>query len=532
MPGGSGSRDGVRKDVRGQFCNNRYFNKNKEGSIDGHRAKTFSHGKPDIRPKPELKISKRKIYILDTSVLLHDPRILDNLENNHIVIPISVLNKLEEFNKGMDELSTNSRQILKYLRDITRDNNIVAGIGLKNGGKLFINTEDDLRGFAPIKTHKDTLDTRILAVALKLQKDNPLSSVIVITNSPGLLNKAAAYGVKAEEYKSDQVGEIYTGVQEINDFTGALSDSIRKYGEAPRPATDIEMLPNEIVVIKNNKGSTIETINKNNRLIPTRIKNDSTIFGIKPKNQEQRSALELLMDPDIALVTMVGPAGTGKTLLALAAALEQLKNKTYRRISVARPIIPMGEEMGFFPGTVQEKTRPWLMPIFDNLDFLFRDKMDSPVSINTPESKKWKNETARERNKKDKRKNKISADQQGVRENKKVVSQWEKLVEAGCLDLVALPLLRGRTMPHQFIIIDEAQNITGLEIKTIITRAGVGTKIVLIGDIDQIDNRYLNKNNNGLSIAIHRCKNSDITGNIMLTSTVRSELAKLGATLL
>lgn len=483
---------------------------------------------PNPEKNPQTMSSKTKIYILDSTVFLHDKNAIINLKDNHIHMPITVYDELDDFKKDMGELGTNSRYISNFLKEILGDGEFKNGIPLKTGGKLFIDTENDIRSFEPLKNHRDNASNRILAVALKKQKEFPNNPVIVISNNPSILIKASAYGIRAEEYKNDQV-EIYEGFKEIKGDKG-LIDVIKKNGRVSCPL-DIKMVPNEFAIIKHGP-DTIETIHQGGSLVQLHRPQNNNVFGIMPKNPEQELALQLLLDPNIDIVTITGEAGTGKTLLALAAAFEQVRHsKIYSRIAVARPTIPMGRDIGFFPGTVEEKLRPWMQPIFDALDFIFRKNKAAEIIENTEieieiEKKSSQKKKPRKEKARNTSQNNRVSDSATIRKHR---PSWQNFIDSGLLIVEPLCLMRGRTLPRQFLIIDEAQNLTGPELKMIITRAGYGTKIVLTGDIEQIDNIYLNRKNNGLSVTIHRLKESDVSGHISLKEVCRSRLAALGA---
>lgn len=485
-------------------------------------------GKKTAEPvKKDLTISSRtKIYIPDATIFHHDPDVLLNLKDNHIVTTLSVYDQLDESKKDMGELGSNSRHVSKFLKD-TLDNgcNFRNGIKLKTGGKLFLDTEDDIKSLSPLKNHKDTVTNRLLAVALKKKAEFPNNPVIIISNNPSVLIKASAYGIKAEEYKNIQV-EPYEGCKEINNRKDLFN--ILKANHRVSCPPDLKMAPNEFTIIRQG-AETVEAMNKNGALqllTPLREHNNINVFGIKPLDVWQKFALEILINPDIDLVTIIGEAGTGKTLLALAAAFEQtLVSKRYLRIAVARPMVPMGKEMGYLPGTIKEKIDPWMRPIFDSLDRIFwNNKTTERKDI---EHKDEQKNDEKKLIKKKKRKQQTIEKCSGNNSTRHM-PVWQKYIDSGLLQIEALSLIRGATLPRQFFIIDEAQNLNGGELKTIITRAGEGTKIVLTGDIKQIDSPYLNEKNNGLSITVHRLKDSPLTGHIVLKEVHRSRLAELG----
>lgn len=483
--------------------------------------------------KPKYIPAPKKVYVINTDIFLHDPTVLTALENNDIVIPFTVLDELDKFKNDKDELGDSCRRVASYIKEIFKISNSKNGIKLKGGGKLFIDNEDSIRLLEPIKNHKDKPDNRVLAVALKWQREHKDIPVIIITNDVNLINKAAAYKIKAEEYKNDKV-KIYEGFREIKDNRN-LFDGIKRNSEVARPV-DQGIMPNEFVIITNNKGEKVETICKEGSLVQLSIPATDTLFGISAKNSEQRFALELLFNPKIELVTMTGKAGTGKTLLALYAAFEQLNKKMYSRISVARPIEPMGKDIGFLPGGINEKMTPWMQPIFDNLYFLFANQIRPKIEEKFPQDARGK-ELCQQRKKRKEKKNKSKEAKgkfpphQNI-ENGKERLPWQDYIDKGLLYVEPLTYLRGRTLPRQIMIIDEAQNLSSGMIKSILTRAGEGTKVILIGDIDQIDSPYLNRYNNGLSVVVHFFKESDRAGHIAIKHSVRSPLAELAANLL
>lgn len=483
--------------------------------------------------KPKYIPAPKKVYVINTDIFLHDPTVLTVLENNDIVIPFTVLDELDKFKNDKDELGDSCRRVASYIKEIFKSSNSKNGITLKSGGKLFIDNEDGIRLLEPIKNHKDKPDNRVLAVALKWQREHKDTPVIIITNDVNLINKAAAYKIKAEEYKNDKV-KIYEGFREVTNNRN-LFDGIKRNGEVICP-TDQGIMPNEFVTITNDKDERVETICKEGSLVRLSIPATDTLFRISAKNSEQRFALELLFDPKIELVTMTGKAGTGKTLLALYAAFEQLNKKMYSRISVARPIEPMGKDIGFIPGDIEQKMAPWMQPILDNLEFLFSNRIQPNTEENP--SQDTRKEKLRQQRKDRKKEKRIDKEARGKFSSSKNTGNgkqrlpWQDYIDKGLLYVEPLTYLRGRTLPKQIMIIDEAQNLSSGMIKSILTRAGEGTKVILIGDIDQIDSPYLNRYNNGLSVVVHFFKGSNRAGHIAIKHSVRSPLAELAADLL
>lgn len=471
--------------------------------------------------------NQKKFYIPDTNILLHDREALLNLgdADNTVIIPITIIEELDRAKKGLDEVAFNSRQTSRYLDDIRRECGEYPekGVKLKTGGILLIDTESDISAILTSNNLEDNPDNRILAVALKWQQmpENKNIPVIIVTNDTNFRLKAWRFGVKTEEYRNDRV-KIDMGFQEKEDCE--LYDILKKSGKTPLPS-NLNLSPNEFAIIRNNGGEILKAIRKGDSLckLPRKLSSLETIFGIKPRNAEQELAFELLLDEKIGLISLIGKAGTGKTLLALAAGLHLFRLKHYRRITVARPVVPIGRDIGYLPGSMEEKLHHWLMPIFDNLEVLF--------SLDCIERKVLKSDIVKEVSRAKKKSKKTSSD---LREDhfETVRISYEQLIEEGSLHVQAISHIRGRSLPNQFIIIDEAQNLTPAEIKTIITRAGEKTKIILCGDVFQIDDPYLDRNRNGLSYATANMKESHITGSVILTNIERSELAEQAANML
>jgi PhoH-like ATPase len=437
----------------------------------------------------------KKTYILDTNVLLHDPQALFRFEDNDLVIPITVIEEIDRFKKDQSEIGRNARQISRLLDGFRKQAHLVEGVPLEKGGvlKVVIFTEEAFKRLPP-ELRVDQGDNRILAVALKMKEDSPYP-VVFVTKDTNLRIKADAVGLAAEDYESDKVpiDELYSGTaqlmvekEEVDRFYG------QGYLEAPE-----EFLPNQYVTL-------VEAANPSHtalcryqstlrRLVPLIRTPKEGIWGIHSRNREQQFAFDLLLNDDIQLVTLVGKAGTGKTLLAIAAGLFKSADEgTYSRLLVSRPIFPLGRDLGFLPGDVEEKLAPWMQPIFDNVELLLG----------------------------------------AVEERGKRKRGYKELVDMGILEIEPLTYIRGRSIPKQFMIVDEAQNLTPHEIKTIITRAGEGTKIVLTGDPYQIDNPYVDSSSNGLAYVVEKFKGQDISGHVTLTKGERSSLAELAANLL
>jgi len=442
----------------------------------------------------------KKTFVLDTNVLLHDPNSLFAFRDNNVVIPIVVIEELDKFKKGVDEIARNARQVSRHLDSLREKNKLSLGVDLEGGGTLRVelNHQHEEPCSMPSGFALHEADNRILMVALCLSKDLKGEPLVLVTKDTNLRIKADALGVTAEDYdnRTIKIDELYTGEGELE----ASGDAINAFFETGQMSVpDGSFYPNQFVMLKDpgNPGHTaLSKYNKKKKALVVLKGAKRGAWGVTARNKEQTYALDLLLDDDILLVTLVGMAGTGKTLLALAAGLEKtVEEHVYQRLVVSRPIFPLGRDIGFLPGDVEEKLKPWMQPIFDNLEFL----MGSPGP-----------QESRSRKHKD----------------------FHGLVDMGMLELEPLTYIRGRSMPNRYLIVDEAQNLTPHEIKTIITRAGEGTKIVLTGDPYQIDNPYIDSSSNGLTYVAEHFKDSDVGGHITLTKGERSVLAELAAELL
>ncbi|MDH4163047.1 MAG: PhoH family protein [Nitrospirota bacterium] len=440
----------------------------------------------------------KKVFVLDTNVLLHDPKAIFSFDDNDVVIPIVVIEELDKFKKDVNEIGRNARQVSRILDEYRQKGKLSQGVPLEGGGSLRVELNHQSPDCLPNELIATKADNRILATALNLKSDN--MPVILVTKDTNLRIKADALGLRAEDFESDtiEINELYPGEIEMLVEPGSIEEFYGK-GELA-PAGDTKLFPNQFVLIKNNANLSQTALTRfsqqRHMLVPiTNTKHG--VWGINAKNKQQQFALDLLLNDDIRLVTLVGKAGTGKTLLALAAGLEKtIEQRTFQRLVVSRPVFPLGKDIGFLPGDIEEKLKPWMQPIRDNLDFL--------MGASTPAV------TGRAKGKKD----------------------LQSLFDLGMIEVEPLTYIRGRSMPNQYLIVDEAQNLTPHEIKTIITRAGEGTKVVLTGDPYQIDNPYIDSSSNGLSFVVERFKEEAISGHITLMKGERSDLAELAATLL
>jgi PhoH-like ATPase len=368
-----------------------------------------------------------------------------------------------------------------------------SGVELENGGFLKVEIKGDLKKL-PNLLRSDVVDNRILAVALTIRDEFPEERVVLISKDINMRIKADALGLDVQDYETNkiEISELYEGKITIETSIEAYNRYIKSGKMKPEELMESEPLPNEFINFKQEAKEAFGMYNKSRKRIERLKYGDISAWGIRAKNTEQSFAFEMLMDPDIKLVTLVGKAGTGKTLIALASGLEQVvERKIYKKLYVARPIIPMGKDIGYLPGSEKDKLKPWMQPIYDNFDFITESKEEKA--------------------------------------GEKVIYGLETM---GLLKIEALTYIRGRSIPGGFLIIDEAQNLTPHEVKTIVTRAAENTKIVFTGDPYQIDNPYLDSNSNGLTYLAERMKGEEIAGHITLIKGERSPLAEIAARLL
>ena len=437
-----------------------------------------------------------KLFVLDTNVILHDSSCITHFEENDIAIPITVLEELDNFKRGNEQIHFNARDFLRILDDLTGDQLFEDGVSIgKNKGKIRVIVGKDWHPELGALSTEDTPDHRILNVAMWLKEDNKDTELILVSKDTNLRMKAKSLGIPAQDYTTDKVEsveKIYTGVRMIEgmetEFIDALYNS--NNGVALGDAIDInDATPNENFILRNNHKSALATYDDNNNQL-LRVRKQQ-VFGIMPRNAEQSFAVNALINPNLQLITLSGKAGTGKTLLALAAALEI--RKEFRQIYLARPIVPLSNrDIGYLPGDIKSKLDPYMQPLFDNLSVIrhqFSEK-DGRTSMVT------------------------------------------KMLEKEKLVITPLAYIRGRSFQKVFFIIDEAQNLTPHEVKTIITRAGEGTKIVFTGDIHQIDHPYLDTLSNELSFLINRMVGQSMYAHITLKKGERSALAELASDLL
>jgi PhoH-like ATPase len=434
----------------------------------------------------------KKNYVLDTNVLLHDPYAVFKFEDNDLILPIYVIEEIDQFKREHTERGRNARAVSRVLdAQRERGGSLANGVKIGDGGTLRVHVPAH-RPVLAIALNPNSGDHAILQTAIELRDATPDRPTIFVTMDVNLRIRGDALGLHTESYENQSVDidhldsgviELSVGHAELDTFfdTGALARpnsnglyanvSILLRDDSPRPRTGLGRYHGEKGEIRSLK-------------VPR-----EGLAGIRPRNKEQSFALDLLLDDTIRLVTMIGKAGTGKTLLALAAGLRRtVEDGMYSRLLVSRPVMPLGRDIGFLPGSVEEKLNPWMQPIFDNLEFLM-------VS---------------------------GGKRRGAR-------GFDELMQSGQLQVEPLTYIRGRSLPQQYVIVDEAQNLTPHEVKTVITRCGEGTKIVLTGDPFQIDNPYVDSATNGLSVAVDRLRGEPIVGHMLLSKGERSELSNLAA---
>lgn len=440
-----------------------------------------------------------KIFVLDTNVLIHSPQALFSFEENRVVVPIVVLEEIDQFKKGVDEKSRNARQIGRYLDSLRTQGSLQEGVRMENGGTIQVTVNKDVTDTADKLFFLDRIDNLIIGTALYFKEKYPDKQVTLISKDTNVRIKADAVGINSENYETDTIKfeELYTGWNPVEVEKSDFDESTVK---GFLPNTFGEFCPNQYLRITDNqdpaRSRSFRYLKSSNAFHAMQFYTGEPVFGITARNFEQEMALDLLLDDSIKLVSLSGKAGTGKTLLAMAAGLQKVvEDQKYTRLVISRPISPLGKDLGYLPGTKSEKFNPWMQPIYDNMDIL----------LSLHEDKSYENM-------KNKRKPSI-----------------EDFMDYGFLELEPLTYIRGRSLPDQFIIIDEAQNLTPHEMKTIITRAGENTKLVLTGDPYQIDIPYLDSASNGLSVAVEKLKNEDIVGHMTLEKGERSKLADLAA---
>ncbi len=435
-------------------------------------------------------MKKHKYFVLDTNVLLHNADSLTSFADNSVILPMTVIEELDGFKRQNDELGRNARHVIRQLDRLRALGTLKNGVTMENGGVLQITVEK--RDMPGALLDMSIADNRILAVANSLLEEG--KEVIFVSKDINARLKADALGIAVMDFEKQKCNadDLYTGWRQIS-VPGEMID--RFYKDKALKTEDFQFYHNEFILLQdenNPKHSGLGRATGPESLAHLNSSSDYA-WNINPRSKEQRMALELLLNPEISLVTLIGQAGTGKTLLALAAGLECVIHKeNYERLLVSRPIIPMGKDIGYLPGTKDEKLTLWMQPIFDNLTYLMRHQRKNDDDEN-------------------------------------VQQKIDQLLKTKQVELEALTYIRGRSIPRQFVIVDEAQNLTPHEVKTIISRAGENTKMVFTGDPQQIDNPYLDSSSNGLSYAVERLKGHGIFGHITLSKSERSPLSAIAA---
>ncbi|NGX63294.1 MAG: PhoH-like protein [Candidatus Anoxychlamydiales bacterium] len=432
----------------------------------------------------------RKTFVLDTNVLLYDPSSIKQFQDNDVVIPLIVLEELDALKRRSDELGKNARQVVRYIDSLKtkKKGDLNKGIIIDEGPTIKIFLDIKTRTIKRFPLPLDRNSNKILHISSLLKNEG--QKVVFVSKDFVTRVKAEAMGLEAQDYENLKVSykKIYKGIK-ILETSKKEIDLFYKDGQITK--ADINFLPNEYCILKSlEKSSAICKYNSNYKKLEPLIEYKKGIWGIYPLNVEQRCVIDLLLRDDIKLVTLVGAAGTGKTLLALACGMKKVfDDALYSKILVSRPIIPLGKDIGYLPGTKEEKLFHWMQPIYDNLEVLLHHTNGEG--------------------------------------NEKSAFDW--IMDSNKLEMEAVTYIRGRTLPKVYMIIDEAQNLTPHEVKTIISRAGKGTKVILTGDPTQIDNPYLDQDSNGLTYTISKFQDQKLYGHIFLDKTERSELAKIAA---
>ena len=437
----------------------------------------------------------KRTFVLDTNVLLYDPNALFVFKEHDVVVPITVIEEVDRFKKNGDETGRNARMVSRALDALRKKGSLSAGVELEGGGELrvaLLQTEAHLpAGFGP-----NSNDNRILQTVKQLHDDGCVA--VLVTRDTNMRLKADALGIPTADYEHAHmvVDERYAGTRDLS-VDHALLSQLFQSGEVPWEGNELH--PNQFAVLRaegdESGKAMVRYDQRKNRLVRVGNHRDG-VWGIFARNKEQLFALDLLLDDSISLVTLDGKAGTGKTLLAIAAGLRKVTDEgSFTRMLVSRPIFPLGRDIGFLPGDLEEKLNPWMKPIFDNLELLVESK--DPIS-----------------------------------DRKDRAPAYQSLIDQKMIEVEPLTYIRGRSIPNQYLIVDEAQNLTPHEVKTVITRAGAGTKIILTGDPKQIDNPYVDATSNGLTYVVERFKSSPLAGHVQLRKGERSELAECAAELL
>jgi PhoH-like ATPase len=440
----------------------------------------------------EKKVS-RKTFIIDTNVLIHDPTAIQQFKDNNVVIPLTVLEELDHLKRHTDEVGKNAREVIRYIDSLKgpKTGDLHTGVHIPEGPtvRIHLDTKQErMEGF-PLPLDRTSNKFLLIAYLLKTKGEE----VVIVSKDFVTRVKAEAMNLESEDYENLKTSyqEIYKGMRKI-EVQKKEVDLFYKDGTIP--VTEGNFRPNEYALLSSSeKSSAVCKYSEKNKRLEPLLPVTKDIWGIQPLNIEQRCAIDLLLRDDIHLVTLIGSAGTGKTLLALACGMRKVFDENvYSRILISRPIMPLGKDIGYLPGTKEEKLYHWMQPIYDNLEYLCST---------------------------------TSGEGNGA-------ATLEFIMESKRIEMEAVTYIRGRSLPKMYMIIDEAQNLTPHEVKTVISRAGKGTKVILTGDATQIDNPYLDTDSNGLTYVVNRFKNHRIYGHMFLDKTERSELASIAAEIL
>jgi PhoH-like ATPase len=434
----------------------------------------------------------KKIYVLDTSVCLTDANSIKAFANNDVVLPLKVLEEIDNHKKRQDGVGSSARNIIRNLDLYRAKGNLEKGARIDKGQGIISVKNFDLEDL-PTSLDSSVPDNQIIGTALTVKKNNPNRKVIMVSRDINMRVKCDSIGLLSEDYNVGQVVKDLTSVYlgfSSHLVDEQIVDQFYEGGEIFLDKEEVTLYPNQFLMLvssSNEKKTALSRFIGYNKPLQKVHDYKNGVWDVIPRNKEQSFAINLLMDPDVSIITLLGKAGSGKTLLAIAAGLQQVldADNLYKKLVVSRPVQPMGKDIGFLPGTLEEKMNPWLMPIQDNLEFLMGDK-----------------------------------------------TALQTYIQSGVIEIEALTYIRGRSISNAFIIIDESQNLTRHELKTIITRVGEGTKIILTGDIEQIDNVYIDETSNGLTYAVEKLKEHDIAGHIALQKGERSKVATLAAKIL
>src|SRR5688572_11325673 len=445
-----------------------------------------------------------KHFVLDTNVLLHNPAALFMFKDNEVIIPFDVIEELDKFKTNNDDLGRNARTVIRHLDRLREAGNLSEGVNVpETGGRVRVVLEEDQK-LCPGLT-VNTPDNRIICCAFALHKQG--KRVVFISKDINARIKSDTMGITTEDFEAQKVDfeHLYTGWRELH-VEGGVIDAL--FAHKQHAMEGVEFVANEFVLLKDQAEHSHTALARYKpdvkALVPVRPRR-APVFGILPRNLQQTMALDLLLDDSVKLVSLIGSAGTGKTLLALAAGMTKtLNEQVYQKMLCARPIMPLGRDIGYLPGDKDQKLTAWMQPIFDNLAYLLSNRLGTSGGAD-----------------------RADPEHKGHASLHSVEQRIQQLVESGQVVLEPLTYIRGRSIPHQFIIVDESQNLTPHEVKTIASRVGEGTKLVLTGDATQIDNPYLDSSSNGLSYLVERLQGKPIVGHVTLAKSERSELASL-----